>query len=205
MQCNIKTMNYPQFFNTIQTITLQDNLANFLGTFENGIIEFNYTEIVKATGHSCPTVAGAYLCTLEGLKELYPNEIPKRGEIFVSFKEDVTKGVAGVIASVITHITGATESHGFQGINGNFIRRDLMKFNDPISSSVKFQRLDTKKSIEVSYNDNVIPVNPKQIELMQKLMQTQASIEEKKEFGILWQKRVENIFNNIDKVITIQS
>lgn len=30
-------MKYPDFFNTIETITLQDDLSNFLGTFENGV------------------------------------------------------------------------------------------------------------------------------------------------------------------------
>ena len=198
-------MTYPQFFNTIETITLKDDLATLLGTFEQGIVTFNYLEIVKATGHSCPTVAGAYLCTLEGLKALYGQDTPKRGEIFVAFKEDINEGVTGVIASVITHITGATESHGFKGINGNFARTLLMKFNDSIDSSVKFQRLDTGKTVEVTYNPNSIKPNPKQMELMQKIMQNQANMEEKKEFGVLWQQRVENIFNNIDKVITIKT
>jgi len=198
-------MKYPDFFNKIETITLQDDLSSFLGTFENGLVEFSYLEIVKASGHSCPTVAGAYLCTLEGLKALYGEETPKRGEIFVSFKEDYTEGVAGVIASVISHITGATESTGFKGINGNFVRTLLMKFNDSITSSVKFQRLDTGKSVEVTYNPNSIPPHPKQTELMGKIMQKTATIEDRQEFGKLWQQRVEEIFNNTDKVITIQN
>lgn len=204
MLCNIKSMNYPEYFNTIEPISLQDDLSGFLGTFENGRVEFNYLEIVKATGHSCPTVAGAYLMCLEGLKALYPNDIPKRGEIFVSFKEDSKEGVAGVIASVISHITGATESLGFKGINGNFSRILLMKFNDSIHSSVKFQRLDTGKSVEVIYDPSSIAPHPKQQQLMQKIMQKSASMEERKEFGKLWQERVENIFLNTDKVITIQ-
>lgn len=198
------TMQYPSFFNTIKTITLKDDLADFLGTFENGIVEFSYLEIVKATGHSCPTVAGAYLMCLEGLKALYPNETPVRGEIFVSFKENAKEGVAGVIASVVSHITGATESLGFKGINGNFERIELMKFNDSINSSMKLQRLDTGKKVEIIYNPSSIMPNPKQQVLMQKIMQNLATQEEKKEFGQLWQQRVENIFKNIDSVITIK-
>jgi len=42
------------------------------------------------------------------------------------------------------------------------------------------------------------------MELMQKIMQKQADRNEKKEFGVLWQQRVEEIFKNKDKVITIQ-
>ena len=198
-------MTYPDFFNKIETIKLKDNLANFLGTFEDGLVEFSYLDITKNAGHSCPTVAGAYLTALEGLKALYPNgEIPQRGEIFVSFKEDSQDGVAGVIANVFTQITGATETLGFKGIGGNFVRHDLMKFNDTISSSVKIQRLDNGNSVEVVYNPSQIPGNPMQQQLMQKIMQGVATPEEKTTFGKLWQQRVENIFNNINNVITVK-
>ena len=197
-------MRYPDFFNTIETIRLQDNLSDFLGTFEDGIVEFSYLDIVKSAGHSCPTVAGAYLMCLVGLKELYKNQTPIRGEILVSFKDNAMDGVAGVIASVMTQITGATESLGFKGISGEFIRHDLMKFNADISSSVKFTRRDTNKSIEIIYNPNSIQANPLQTQLMQKIMKNIASKEEIESFGKLWQKRVENIFLNIDKVIAVK-
>ena len=196
-------MNYPEFFNTIETIKLQDPLSNLLGTFENGMVEFSYLDVVKNAGHSCPTVTGAYLLALEGLKALYQDEIPKRGEIFVSFKEDANEGVAGVIANVLTHITGATEFLGFKGLNGNFARHDLMKFNDSINSSIKLQRLDTGKSVELVYNPSQIAQDPRTGELMQKIMQNTATNEDKKLFGILWQERVEKIFQNISKVITL--
>lgn len=198
-------MTYPDFFNTIETIKLQDGLANFLGTFENGLVEFSYLDIVKSAGHSCPTVTGAYLMALEGLKALYPNgEIPQRGDIYVSFKEDSNDGVAGVIANVLTQITGATELSGFKGIGGNFARHDLMSFNADINSSIKLQRLDNGNSVEVIYNPSSIKGDPLQQQLMQKIMQGVATSEEKISFGILWQQRVENIFANISKVITIK-
>ncbi|HHD80901.1 MAG TPA: hypothetical protein ENK99_04795 [Campylobacterales bacterium] len=80
-------MTYPNFFNDTPTITLRDPLSNFLGTFEDGIIEFTYLDIVKSAGHSCPTVSGAYLSTLKALEALYPNEIPTRGgiEVFLTY------------------------------------------------------------------------------------------------------------------------
>ena len=198
-------MKYPDFFKQIETIKLTDDLSNFLGTFEDGVVEFNYLDIVKSAGHSCPTVAGAYLMALEGLKALYPDEqMPNRGNIFVSFKEDSNDGVAGVIANVFTQITGATETLGFKGINGNFVRHDLMKFNDNISSSVKLQRLDNGATIEVVYNPSSIQANPLQQELMQKIMKGVATQQERISFGKLWQERVENIFSNISSVITIK-
>lgn len=196
-------MNYPEFFNTIETIKLQDPLSNLLGTFENGVVEFSYLDVVKNAGHSCPTVAGAYLLALEGIKALYENDSPIRGEIFVSFKEDSSQGVAGVIANVLSHITGATETLGFKGLNGNFARHDLMKFNDSINSSIKLQRLDTGKSVELVYNPSQIAQDEKIPQLMQKIMQNIATSEDKKLFGHLWQTRVEAIFANIPKVITV--
>ncbi len=195
-------MNYPDFFNKIETIKLQDPLSAFLGTFENGIVEFTYLDVVKSAGHSCPTVAGAYLCTLKGLQALYKDELPQRGNIKVEFSESQTDGVAGVIASVITNITGATTDLGFKGIGGNFNRTDLMFFSQNIKSSVKFTRLDTNKSVEVNYNPNTIPPLPEQQSLMQKIMQGVATSEEKEAFGKAWQDRVKRIFENIDSVVT---
>ena len=107
-------MSYPKFYDTIETIKLKDPLADLLGAFENGEYEISYQEVVKGAGHSCPTVAGAYLMTLVALKELYPSSRAIRGDIKVYFNEDITEGVAGVIANVISYITGATDKSGFK-------------------------------------------------------------------------------------------
>ena len=196
-------MKYPLFFDKIEKIILKDDLSDFLGSFENGIVEFSYLDIVKSAGHSCPTVAGAYLCVLEGLKELYKNEIPKRGEIFITYSSDSYEGVAGVISMVMSQITGATQTLGFKGLNGKFARHSLMDFNKDISSSVKFTRLDTNKSVDVIYDPSTIQSKPEQNILMQKMMQDIASKDEKILFAKLWQERVENILNNATKVIKI--
>lgn len=198
-------MTHPNFFNNIPSIKLQDDLAQLLGAFENGIIEFSYLDLVKSAGHSCPTVLGAYLMTLEGLKALYENEIPKRGDILVEFKENQTAGVAGVIAAVITNITGATTTNGFKGLAGKYNRNNLMAFEKDINdASVRFTRLDTQKSVDVTYNASSIPPHADMNFLMQKCIQGTASSEEKLEFGKLWQQRVEAISNNIENVISIK-
>ena len=197
-------MKYPSFFNNIESIVLKDDLANFLGAVENGIIEFNYIDIVKSAGHSCATVAGAYLMCMEGLKALYKNETAKRGEIQVEFKENSLDGVAGVISNVITQITGATETNGFKGIAGNFVRHGLISFNADINSSIKLTRIDTEESVEIIYDPSGIQPNPQMFEIFGKFKNgVELSTEELKTFGILWQERVGNIFNNIDKVITV--
>ncbi len=192
-------MNYPNFFNEVETITLVDPLSNVLGAFEGGEITFTYLDVVKAAGHSCPTVAGAYLMTLKALKALYPHETPIRGNIKVSFKEPMQEGVAGVIGNVISQITGATDKSGFKGLNGKFARHSLMEFNAGLHSSARFTRVDTNVSVDLFYNPNVIPPLPDMQPLMQKVMSGSAEPEDIKAFGIFWQERVERIvIENID-------
>ncbi len=186
-------MNYPEFFDRVETITLFDPLSQILGSFTDGKITFAYKEIVKLAGHSCPTVAGAYLMTLRALEALYPDALPVRGQIEVSFKEDEEDGVAGVIGNVISDITGATERSGFKGLNGKFARHSLMHFGADIDASARFTRTDTGKSVDAYYNPNVVPPDPQMQPLMQKVMMQQASEEERMRFGQLWQERVERI------------
>ncbi|NLY64247.1 MAG: hypothetical protein GX070_04730 [Alcaligenaceae bacterium] len=58
-------MSFPSFFDQAPTISLRDPLAGFLGAAHNGVIQYTYTDVVKLAGHSCPTVAGAYLMTFK--------------------------------------------------------------------------------------------------------------------------------------------
>lgn len=196
-------MSYPKFFDEVEKIKVIDKLSMTLGAFDDGIYKFNYLDVVKSAGHSCPTVAGAYLMCLKGLKYLYEDSLPVRGEIKVEFKENLEDGVAGVIANVITQITGATSKSGFKGLNGKFARHSLMKFEANIPSSVRFTRVDTGKSVDVFYDPSIIKPNPDMKPLMQKMLQNKATTEEVAEFGALWQDRVKRIFEHKDKVIKI--
>ena len=199
-------MNYPLFFDDVETITLFDPLSQVLGSFEDGKIIFTYKDIVKLAGHSCPTVGGAYLMTLRSLEALYKDSLPVRGQIKVEFKEDEKDGVAGVIGNVISDITGATQTSGFKGLNGKFARHSLMFFNAKIDSSARFTRIDTGKSVDVYYNPNIVPPSSQMQPLMQKVMTQTATPDEIKAFGKLWQERVEKILckHNFDeKVIKI--
>jgi len=196
-------MSYPEFFNTIETIKVKDQLSQVLGAFSAGEYEFTYLDVVKSAGHSCPTVAGAYIMTLAGLSALYPDERAVRGNIKVEFEEDLEEGVAGVIGNVISQITGATDKSGFKGLQGQFARHSLMHYNASIDSSARFTRTDTGKSVDVNYNHSAIPADPKMMKLMQKLTSGAATQEEVKEFGMLWQDRVKRIFENLDDVVEV--
>ncbi len=186
-------MQYPLFFECVESIVLKDPLSDVLGAFESGLIEYTYLDVVKLAGHSCPTVAGAYLMTWRALEALYTDTTPVRGEIELFFKEGVEEGVAGVIANVISMITGATDKSGFKGLNGKFARHSLLHFDADVLSSARFKRKDTGKMVDVFYDPSlVLPASTMQ-PLMQKVLQAVATEEEKKEFGKLWQERVEKI------------
>ncbi|MDF1883817.1 hypothetical protein JHD49_07710 [Sulfurimonas sp. SAG-AH-194-C21] len=194
-------MIYPNFFKTIETIKVKDPLSQILGAFSMGEYEFSYLDVVKSAGHSCPTVAGAFIITDEALKVLYPNERAVRGNIKVAFEESLEDGIAGVISNVISQITGATDKSGFKGLQGQFARHSLMAFNANIDASARFTRVDNGKSVDVTYNPEPVKANPKMMQLMQKLGLGDASAEEVKEFGELWQERVQRIFENRDAVV----
>ena len=196
-------MNYPEFFDNIKPIKVRDPLANALGAFTDGMYEITYLDVVKSAGHSCPTALGAYLMAQEALNVLYPEQRAVRGDVKVEFQESLTDGVVGVIANIISHITGATDKSGFKGIGGKFARHSLMDFDSNINSSARFTRVDTGKCVDILYNPSSIPPQAKQQELMQKMMQGLASKEEVNEFGELWQDRVKRIFENSNDVVKV--
>ena len=197
-------MPYPTFFDTVEPIYVTDPLAEVLGAFENGNYILQYSDIVKAAGHSCPTVAGAFLMAREGLKKLYPNTPALRGDIEVFFKEPLHTGVTGVLANVLSHITGATDISGFKGLSGKFSRHSLMHFDSPMQGIMQLKRVDTKEVVELFYDASPIAVPALLQSLMQRVLNNTATEEEKKTFGTMWQERVEEILNHADTVIKIR-
>ena len=197
-------MHYPYFFDHIEEIVLKDTLSEVLGAFEGGLITFNYLDIVKNAGHSCPTIAGAYLMAREGLKALYGNEIPQRGAVKVFFKEELLDGTTGVVANVFSLITGATSEWGFKGLGGRFDRRFLMFFNANIPLHVRLQRVDNGSFVDIAYNPNSVPSHPEIQQLMVKVLSGVINEEENDIFRAIWQERVRKILENFDKVITIK-
>jgi len=192
-------MQYPPFYKKTPPITLHDPLSEFLGAFEKGKMEISYLDCVKFAGHSCPTVAGAYLMAKLGLERLYKDSLPQRGSIKVEMKESKVQGVTGVTCNVISFIVGASDSSGFKGIQGNFSRNNLVSYDVPMDAAVKLTRLDTMQSVTLSYDPSSAAADEKMMPLMKKNLQGIASKEEKELFQTLWQKRVEEILLSTDK------
>jgi len=200
-------MQYPAFYDNVQTIILFDPLSDFLGAFEEGIMEISYLDCVKLAGHSCPTVAGAYLMALIGLKSLFQDTLPRRGLVKVSLSEAETEDVTGVIGNVIGFITGAAGKGGFKGIQGKFPRNDLLTYGETMDSEVTLTRIDNKDSVTLRYDPSSIPADVAMKPLMGKMLQGIASKEEAQVFGKLWQQRVEQILLNEtswNNIITIK-
>ena len=186
-------MQYPAFFDKVRTIVLYDPLAEFLGAAEAGSVEYSYLDAVKLAGHSCPTVAGAYLMTLKALEALYPGTTPERGAVRVRLRDEMEHGVTGVIANVVGLITGATQQNGFKGIAGRFDRRNLLFFNADIDADIHFERVDSGTAVTAAYNAGLVPGSARLRTLAGKIGTPGLSAAEQHDFGVEWQARVERI------------
>jgi formylmethanofuran dehydrogenase subunit E len=186
-------MHFPEFFDTAPRITVRDSLACFLGAADDGVIEYNYADVVKLAGHSCPTVASAYLMTRAALGALYSDVLPERGGIRVELRDDRVDGVAGVIANVVSLLTGATNDTGFKGIGGHFDRRNLLFFGADILGQLRFTRVDTGAAVTVSVRLDLVPADPRMIPLLQRCLTGAATADETKCFRSLWQGRVRTL------------
>lgn len=186
-------MKYPLFFDEVESIQLHDPLSDFLGAFEEGKVEISYLDCVKQAGHSCPTVAGAYLMTMIGLKVLYGSELPQRGNIYVGMKGKRTEETIGVIGNIISFIVGASGEEGFKGIQGNFSRDHLIVYDQKMIGQVTLRRMDNDISVSLNYDPSILPGDPRLKPLMVKVLQGKASDQEESIFKELWQKRVKEI------------
>ena len=195
-------MNHPDFFDAVPKISLYDPLAEFLGATKDGILQYSYFDAVRLAGHSCPTVAAAYWSTCKALAFLYPDEMPVRGEIRVEFSQDSSSGVTGVIANVVSMLTGATSDNGFKGISGRYDRRNRLSFGVEMPVEMRFTRLDTNQAVQIATNLKLVPASPRLPGLIASCISNIATSEEIAEFRQLWQARVRSILlehgNNSD-------
>lgn len=190
------------FFDEAPEIRLKDSLAYILGAMEeDGVLVYKYPDVVKMAGHSCVSVAGAYMATVKALKALYDNELPARGDIRVTIKGDVSDLAYGPMAQVISLITGAAGETGFAGLGRKFVRKNKLIFDkdDFQFNTFIFQREDTGKAVKVTYNPQVLPQSPLMGNLMPLVVSGQASKDERGQFVALWQGNVRKVLLESDK------
>jgi len=191
------------FFDMVEPLRLKDPLAYILGSMEEGeLFVFKYPDAVKLAGHSCPAISGAYKITARALSALYGNEIPVRGDIRVAVMGKATDLAYGPMSQVISLITGAAPVTGFAGLGRRFRRRDLLVFDgDHFEyNTFIFQRLDTEKTVSVTYNPDVVPEDPGLGELISLVLKGEATEEEHKAFIKAWQGKVRMILLEDNKL-----
>lgn len=188
-------MEFPGFFAEAPTITLRDPLAQFLGASKFGMITYAYVDAVKLAGHSCPTVAGAYLMVRCGLQHLYGSEMPERGGIEAYLRGPRNQGTTGVVAAVVTLLTGAAPETGFGGIGarGRFARRDLLHFDATFDGVMALRRIDTMQGVVLDLDTSVVPFAGEMQALLPQAVAGQADENEQARFAALWQARVEEM------------
>ena len=139
-------MNFPDFYEKAPVVRTRDPFAAMLGAARDGVLEYCYVDAVRLAGHSCPTVAGAFLVGRAALAALYPDEPAERGNIAVHMPAPEHECVTGVMAQVLTLLTGAASDNGFHGIRGQFRRKvcSLLRSNGkgrrlPLNASIPAQ------------------------------------------------------------------
>lgn len=187
-------MRYPAFFDQAPAIMMRDPLAALLGAAEDGLIEYRYLDAVRLAGHSCPTVAGAWLMARAALLALYPDGPAERGGITVQMSGAEREGVNGVIAQVLTLITGAAADNGFHGIGGRHVRQSLLGFSaQPDDGAVRFSRNDNGATVAVDLDLASVPAPANLRQLLGAALEPTASAEQRARFAQAWQERVRRL------------
>lgn len=185
-------MTFPSFFAQAPRLKVRDPLAAFLGASEDGILDYSYDDAVRLAGHSCPAIAGAYLMVINGLSYLYEDELPERGGVEVLMRDEHDQGTTGVLASVVTLLTGAAAESGFQGIGPahRFARRDLLRFGADIEGVMALRRRDTGQGVVVDIDTGAVPHAEEMAAVMPQAVSGQADEAGLSSFAALWQDRV---------------
>lgn len=186
-------MPFPAFFADAPAITVHDPLAAFLGAPADGMITYRYEDAVRLAGHSCPTVAGAWLMTIRALRALWPDGMPERGAVQVLMDDSQDEGVTGVMAAVAGLITGAAGPGGFKGIAGRFGRNDLQRFSANIGAELALRRINDGQTAVAYYHPELVPADPEMRDRLQRVLAGSRDPEDHARFAQLWQERVKRI------------
>ncbi len=186
-------MTFPAFFDEVPPLVLRDPLAEMLGAAVDGRIEYRYADAVRLAGHSCPTVAGAWLMARHTLALLYADALPVRGALRVELRAALDAGTAGVVGAVLGLITGAAGEGGFKGLGGAQSRRDLLRYGVALDAEVRITRVDTGAAVLLDYRPEAVPPDAALAPLMARVIGGVADDEERAGFARLWQERVRRI------------
>lgn len=199
---------FSKYYDDVEPIVLKDPLANFFGAVkDDGNLVYTFTDVIKLSGHACPTVACAYMLTKKALKELYGDDVPVRGEINVTVFGERDAGVNGPASAVVSFITGAASETGFGGLGGDFVRKNMLKYNgkNEESGSFIFTREHSPKMVKITYHPENIPATGDLSMLLNQNLSGNATQEHKERFHDRWQTRVRSVLlDEVDDLFTIE-
>lgn len=184
--------NMSSMFPDSISVTFYDPLADLLGAGD-GRFTYSYDDAVKLSGHACPTVAGAFLMVVHAMRALYGDDTPQRGDIRITINGAPNQGVFGPISQVFTLMTGAASDNGFHGLAGQFARNGLLRFlpNVPDGGApFVFERIDSGRSVAVSYDPSSISASPDMGDNLQMVLQGNDDPVVRKSFTTAWRDRV---------------
>ena len=182
-------------------IRIRDPAAETLGVLPAGDpFVIDYRDVVTHAGHSCPAASGGYRLSQVGLDALYPDELPVRSDVAVTAAGAEDQHPYGVIAGVISHVTGASDARGFDGLgNGYGGRQDMLRFGgfDAEDVAFEFSRVDTHAAVRVTYHLGEVP-RPDGLGLLPAVLKGSASEEDIQAFRNAWHGRVQTVLDSED-------
>lgn len=121
--------------------------------------EYDFTisllDVVRFAGHACPSMIGAFLISQRAVKELFPEtNTCIRGQVAIELPTPIDQGPSGPISNVFSMIFGAWERSGFGGLQGRFVRRNLLKYDSRAvpKGTYRFHNLQTGKHVDIAYD-----------------------------------------------------
>lgn len=195
------TTNWQFEYDDPGPIQIRDPVAEVLGLVPNGEpLVVDYWSVVTHAGHSCPAAAGGYRLAQTGLDALYPDSLPVRSDVSVTAAAPEDAHPYGVIAGIISHVTGASDQRGFAGLGDGFgDRQNLLRFDGFEAEGVAFEfgRTDTGEAVRVTYRLGDVP-RPADLGLLESVLDGSASDDEVAAFREAWHSRVRAVLDRED-------
>jgi hypothetical protein len=166
-------------------IVLVDPLAALLGAVDGGRLNIA-TWMLSLAGHSCPTVACAWLMTGTALARLYPDGLLERGNAQRRTAQAADLGVTGS-SPASPAWSQAPQPKAASGLAGRHGRRNLLRFGVPMQGEIRYTRLDNGQTVELIHQPQAVPRPPGLTEQMRTALAPGADAAVRAAFAQSWQ------------------
>lgn len=185
-------MGFPEFFRRIPRLQVHDPLAALLGAPADGMFDYGFEDAVRLSGHACPTVAMAYALTVKGVLALCGADTPQRGSFGARFPSPLGEGTTGVVASIVTLLTGAAGEGGFKGLGGQHVRRARLAFEFADEPGFVLMR-DDGPAVHLQARLERVPPDPQLTATLRACLAGGDEAGQRDRLAHLWQRRIEQL------------